>query len=783
MACTSMSDVPETATLVDLAARGSLVALQGLPLLGARYRVLGMLGGGGMGNVYLAHDIELDENVAVKLLKASLSEGQEQIALLRREVKFARRVTHPNVLRTFDIGEHDGAKFITMELVDGGTLANILPSKLALSEVARIAHAICAGLGAAHDAGVVHRDLKPSNVMLASDGRILISDFGISQLADDTSDNGLAGTPGYMAPELIGGETVGASADVWALGAILYEMIAGARAFPYRAREDILRPLLEAAPDPAARRTEIPIALARVVTRCMARQPAARFAHPREISAALDAALPLPATSSSSAASRSATGSVRRSRVLAVLPLVNLAGAEEAHLAEGLTAILIDGIDSRDLRVPSRGAVEAASTPGRNPLEVGRDLGAEAIVTGSVAVASVVTGAGRLIAIELRVIGTGDGLVLYEERVNARLDEVVRAAEEASRSIARALLIERKDESTPLYESEVVDLYLHGRQQHRRRWEDSVDRSLSYFRRALALAPNDAMVLSAYALALARRLAFVGDEEVVKEALAVSTRALLAARDRPEPHLGRAAVAMQLADNVVAARALRVAAAIAPHHADVHYLLGILVLEVVGAVEAQGHFTTALMLDPSLTHAHWQVARSHALLGEWARCDALFATPPDDPANRADYWINRGRTVFYDPSPERLERFDADFAKAPWFDAREAIATAFAMLHGRRPSASDPSKLAALTKRKRGSKRRIAYVATMMAELSCAHGDLDEAVACLEEADAAGSVDIVWVDTCVLLGKLRERPEFKAIRDRFAARAAEVREALGAKTT
>jgi TolB-like protein len=582
-------------------------ALDGLPLLGSRYRVLGMLGGGGMGNVYLAHDTELDENVAVKLLKASLSERQDQIALLRREVKFARRVTHPNVLRTYDIGEHEGAKFITMELVDGGTLADALPRKMPLAEVARIAHAVCAGLGAAHDAGVVHRDLKPSNVMLAADGRILLSDFGISQLAVDTSDNGFAGTPGYMAPELIENDTVDARADVWALGAMLYEMIAGERAYPYRAREDLVRPLLEAAPDPTARRPEIPLALARVVTRCMARQPAARFAHPREISAAITAALPMPA--SAPAGHRSATA--RRSRVLAVLPLANLAGPDEAHLAGGLTAVLIDGIDSPALRVPSRGAVEAASAPGRGPLEIGRDLGAEAIVTGSVTATTTDSGA-RGVVIELRVIGTGDGLVLYAETITSSINDVVRAAEQASRSIARALLVERKETTAASYDGEVVDLYMQALQEYRRRWEQSAEKSGQCFRKALERAPDDPMLLSAYALSLARSISFGGEAPLVDEARAVIARALVLARDRAEPHLAVAALELQMTDNVAAARALRVAAEIAPNHADVHYLLGMLTFEVKDIAEGQAHLTTALTLDPTLTHARWWIARARA---------------------------------------------------------------------------------------------------------------------------------------------------------------------------
>lgn len=744
-------------------------ALEGLPLLGERYRVLGMLGGGGMGNVYLAHDIELDENVAVKLLKASLSKRREQVDLLRREVKFARRVTHPNVLRTFDIGDHEGAKFLTMELVDGRTLSDLLPRQLPLAEVARIAHAVCAGLGAAHDAGVMHRDLKPSNVLLGNDGRILLSDFGIARLADDPADGTLAGTPGFMAPELLANEPVDARADIWALGAVLFEMIAGERAFRYRDRDDLIRPLLEAAPDPRERRPDMPLALARVVTQCMARQPAARFAHPREISAAIAAALPFAPAGASGSSARMPVAGDRRTRVLAVLPLTNLGSPDDAYLAEGLTAVLIDAIDSRDLRVPSRGAVDAASPEGRDALQVGRDLGAEAVVVGSV-----LRNASAGVTIELRVIGTGDGLLLFSEKIECRLTEVFRAAEQASRSIARALLVDRREAEAGTNDSEAIELYLQGVHEYRRRWDQSVEKSSALFSRALERAPNDPVILSAYALALARGMSFRGDESLIPLAQTISRKALALAPDRAEPHLAVAALHLQLGENVAAARALRVAAAIAPHHPDAHNMLGILRMEVTGVAEGLAHFQTALMLDPMLVHAKWWIARGHALLGEWARCDALFTQTPADPETLNDYWVNRARTVMYGKTPERLAAFLAEFEEAPPFETKEAIAVAVRVATGEKVA------IDALTlySGDHPSKRRAAYVRTVVAETLCGAGRYDNAMDCLAKADRDGCVDIVWFDTCPVAAPLRDRDDFRALRSSVAARAATVARAL-----
>jgi hypothetical protein len=169
----------------------------------------------------------------------------------------------------------------------------------------------------------------------------------------------------------------------------------------------------------------------------------------------------------------------------------------------------------------------------------------------------------------------------------------------------------------------------------------------------------------------------------------------------------------------------------------------------------------------------------HALLGEWSRCDALFAAPPDDPQGLNDYWVNRARTLFYNPSPERLLRFEADLSKARDFETREAVLGAVAAVRGEQTAAT---ALTAYRSPKSVSKRRAAYVAAVLTELACIRGDLDAAVASLESADVSG-IDILWLDTCSVLAALRDRAEVVPIRARVAARAAAVREALGTPAT
>src|SRR5258706_5774077 len=175
-------------------------------LLGGRYEILGLVGSGGMGSVYRAFDRELEEIVALKTLREGLAATPHLLERFRREVKLARRVTHPNVARTFDLGTHDGARFLTMELIAGEPVSRHRGQKVALGESLRIAAEVLRGLAAAHAAGVVHRDLKPDNVMLSKE-RVVITDFGIARLseardADAALKTGnVVGTPAYMAPE------------------------------------------------------------------------------------------------------------------------------------------------------------------------------------------------------------------------------------------------------------------------------------------------------------------------------------------------------------------------------------------------------------------------------------------------------------------------------------------------------------------------------------------------------------------------------------------------------
>jgi len=260
-------------------------------VLAERYRIIGLLGEGGMGEVYRANDLKLGQPVALKFLPAATARDQQLLARFHAEVRIARQVSHPNVCRVYDIGEVNGSTFLSMEYVDGEDLRSLLMriGRLPGDKAIEIARKLCAGLAAAHDKGVLHRDLKPANIMIDGRGQVLITDFGLAALAGQLEGAHLRdGTPAYMAPEQLAGKEVSVRSDVYALGLVLYEMFTGKRAFENGSERTTPTAVTSLSKD-------IDPLVERVILRCLEVDPRNRPASALAVAAALPGGDPLAA--------------------------------------------------------------------------------------------------------------------------------------------------------------------------------------------------------------------------------------------------------------------------------------------------------------------------------------------------------------------------------------------------------------------------------------------------------------------------------------------------------
>jgi serine/threonine protein kinase len=268
-------------------------------LVAGRYRIIGLLGRGGMGEVYRATDLALAQSVALKFLPKEAADNERLLERFHSEVRIARQVSHPNVCRVYDIGEAEGLPFISMEYVDGEDLADLLQriGRLPSAKALEIARKLCAGLAAAHERGVIHRDLKPHNIMLNKRGEVVIMDFGLAAAAREVQGpEARNGTPAYMAPEQLRGESVTASSDLYALGLILYELFTGKRAFEAPSLADLIR-LQDTSRPPSMTSiaADVDPSIERVIFQCLQPHPTTRPASALAIAAALPGGDPLAA--------------------------------------------------------------------------------------------------------------------------------------------------------------------------------------------------------------------------------------------------------------------------------------------------------------------------------------------------------------------------------------------------------------------------------------------------------------------------------------------------------
>lgn len=747
-----------------------------------RYEILGLLGSGGMGTVYRARDRELDELVALKMLKKQIAASPGILERFRQEVKLARRVTHRNVARTFDIGEHAGGKFLTMELVDGEMLGAMLArrGRLRVDEVTRIGKELCAGLSAAHAAGVLHRDLKPANVVVARDGRVVITDFGIARaLAAGEStqtSGGVVGTPAYMAPEQLDGSTaLDARTDVYALGAMLFELLGGevpwAKATPVQAA---LARLNEPPPDLRQLRPSVSEGAARLIARCMATRREDRYASAAEVGGALGDLEGIDESSPSlfPAASRPSVRALARIKV-AVVPIVVEGDPSHEYLGSGLTDDLVDVLGSvpgLDVRAPYRLHFGSGA---RAP------EGVDSVITGTL------RAEGEQVVVVLRLSTVEDGFELWQGRFERSTSELVAVADAAVSAIAEALTTKALAPPRPMPTNpQAYDLFLRGRHAFLRGWYDAHGESLRHLAEAHMLSPGDATIAATYARALARAYGTDSSrDDAARLAKEMAEKALALDPRRADARLALASVHLYRGELVGAATELKRATAIAPDDPDVLEMLGRIRAEVGPLETAVEHLSAALVREPSFREARYTLARAWALLGDRERCKSTLGPAPTDAAERVPWVLNGARLALWwsDRRPQ-LSLAASVASLGPEVRARRvagamlAIAERGALTDGDRELIARAFPSGAAT-----AQRLASFHAQLRAEILLACAETDAALEAIREADANGLVDLTWLERCPLLEALRGSRELEAVRRGTALRAARVIDVLAPK--
>jgi serine/threonine-protein kinase len=342
-----------------------------------RYRIISLLGSGGMGEVYRADDLKLGQQVALKFLPAALAQDPIQLDLLHDEVRLGRQIAHPNVCRIYDIGEWDGAHFVAMEYVDGEDLARLLLriGRLAHDKAADIARGVAAGLSAAHAKGILHRDLKPANVMIDGRGSPRITDFGLALTSEESHDSNIvSGTPAYMAPEQLEGKGATVQSDLYALGLVMYEIFTGRRARSGRTVPDLRREHTTDVTIPSSVVRDIEPAVERIILRCLEKDPAMRPRSAREIFEALPGGDPL--------AAALAAGETPSPRLVAAAGIEGTLTAKQGWAWVGLISVLLAAVIgiATDWRITTKIPLDKSpAVLEQHALDIGRAVGLEPV--------------------------------------------------------------------------------------------------------------------------------------------------------------------------------------------------------------------------------------------------------------------------------------------------------------------------------------------------------------------------------------------------------------------
>jgi len=510
------------------------------------YRLLEKIGAGGMGVVYRAQDERLDRDVAVKVLAPGSLTDSAARQRFRSEALALSKLNHPNIATVYDFDVQDGTDFLVMEYIPGWSLSEklsngVLPEK----DIVRWGSQLAEGLGAAHEHGIVHRDLKPGNLQIRPDGRLKILDFGLAKilltgagdLTQSVTNTEAKGTLPYMAPEQLGGELVDMRTDIYAVGAILYEMATGRRAFWSDSVVQLISSILHSSPKrPRALNQRISAGLESVIVKAMDRDPRLRYQSAGELLADLER---LGAGMQPKFASTVWHRASARRLSLAVIPFLNVTkNPDIEYLSDGITESLIHRLSLQPrLRLMARTTVFRFKGPDVDPLKAGRSLGVRTVLTGKLAQRAV----GLKVLVEL--VNVADGSLLWGDQYNCNTSDILNMQDEISAEITKRLLLRlTREEQKALAkryteDPEAYQLYLRGRYYSDRWTAEVMDRGIPYYEQAIERDPAYALAYTGIAEAYyGMSSQFVSPREAMPKMRDAATRALAIDETLAEAH-------------------------------------------------------------------------------------------------------------------------------------------------------------------------------------------------------------------------------------------------------
>jgi len=618
------------------------------------YEVLAPLGAGGMGEVYRARDTRLGREVAIKVLPSDMALDADRLARFEREARTVAGLNHPNIVVLHSVEDAGGIRFLTMELVEGQTLLHqVVPGGLPAARVVDLGLALADALTAAHEKGVVHRDLKPGNVMLTSEGRLKVLDFGLARVTAPDSDHGLdltqpatmaaalsgagqvAGTLPYMAPEQLRGEAVDARSDLFSLGVLLYELASGRRPFQGADSASLISSILRDDPQP------VPNAdLWRVLGRSLAKAPLDRFQSARELRAALSGV-------SREAAAPAAPAAPAAGPSVAVLPFRNMsADPENEYFSDGITEELLNSLAQlKGLKVAARTSSFAFKNQAADLGTIASKLGVGTVLEGSV------RRQGQRVRITAQLVNAADGYQLWSEAFDRELDDVFAIQADIAERVALALRVtllasdaERlrsRDTAHPA----AYDAYLHGLAQMAAYSVEAALEASRSFERAAELDPQFAKAFAGIANAniFAYEISDFTREQMLRVAEPAMERALALDPSLSEAHAARGGVLAARRDYAGAKAAFRRALELNPGNALASHFYGMMLWALWELDEVVDVFNHALRIDPldaALQGFRGMVKQTMNRLDE---AEADFARARSvGPANPAGFYMGGG---------------------------------------------------------------------------------------------------------------------------------------------